>query len=620
MVIAAGDANSALHPLPLGAVKPRGWLAQQLRTQAEGLSGHLYEFWPDVGPNSGWLGGSGESWERGPYYADGLVPLAYLTGDPKLLAIANKFIEWTLINQRADGAIGPPKNTDWWPNMVMLKALAQYQEATGDGRVVPLMQRYFRYHLDNADARPLEKWASFRWQDEVWSLLWLYDRTGDKSLLDLARKLKAQGHDWQAQFADLPYRGKSQKANTDLRTHIVNNTQALKTSAVWFLVTGDRRDREAIYRHFEEIERYHLLPNGLISGDEHLAGLDPSQGTELCAVVEGMFSLENVLAVTGDAQFGDRLEKWAYNGLPGTFDAKMWAHQYDQQPNQVLCNVYPRNWTSNKPDSNLFGLEPNFGCCTANYHQGWPKFVSHLWMKGPKDSLVAVAYGPNEVNTALRGVDVNVTEETDYPFRGTIRLILSPATAIEFPLMLRIPAWADAAVVKVNGNEIRGTQAGAFVTTVHRWKKGDRVDITFPMRVRATRWMAGSAALERGPLIFSLAVGEDWRKLKDHKFESADWEVHPTTPWNYALRLDPAAPEKAVVVEERAIGKYPWNAEGAPVVMKVRASRVPQWTLVDGSAGPLPDSPVKTADAAETVTFLPYGAAKLRVTALPLAR
>src|SRR6266540_4074770 len=114
--------------LPLGAVKPTGWLRNQLQIQANGLGGHLDEFWPDVGPNSAWLGGTGEGWERGPYFLDGLLPLGYLLDDPKLIAKAKKFVDWTLDHQRPNGGIGPEKNQDWWPNMVMLKALTQYQE------------------------------------------------------------------------------------------------------------------------------------------------------------------------------------------------------------------------------------------------------------------------------------------------------------------------------------------------------------------------------------------------------------------------------------------------------------------------------------------------------------
>jgi len=235
---------NAFYPLPLTSVKPKGWLERQLRIQADGLSGRLDEFWPSLGPDSGWLGGTGESWERGPYYLDGLVPLAFLLEDPKLIAKAHKWVNWTLSNQRPDGSIGPAKNDDWWPLMVMLKVLTQYQEATGDGRVIPLMERYFQYQAGLLAGRPLQKWAIYRWGDEVLSILWLYNRTGNPGLLELARQLHGQGFDWKAHFANFEFREKLRKEQTSLKTHVVNNAMALKTSAVWALVSG--KDRKSV--------------------------------------------------------------------------------------------------------------------------------------------------------------------------------------------------------------------------------------------------------------------------------------------------------------------------------------------------------------------------------------
>ena len=305
--------------------------------------------------------GSGESWERGPYFLDGLVPLAYLLDDSKLIAKANQWVSWTLDHQRPEGSIGPEKNKDWWPNMIMLKVLTQYQEATGDPRVIPVMERYFLHQLGLLSERPLKEWAIFRWGDELLSVLWLYNRNGDPRLLELARALQKQGYDWKGHFADFQFRDKVQKAQANLKSHVVNNAMALKTSAVWWLVSADRSDRDSSYHQLEEMDRYHLLPNGVHSGDEHYAGRDPSQGTELCAVVEGMFSLEHLTAIYGDPAFGDRLEKISYNALPGTFSGDMWAHQYDQQPNQVLCNIYAREWTTNGPEGgriNALAIDP----------------------------------------------------------------------------------------------------------------------------------------------------------------------------------------------------------------------------------------------------------------------
>jgi hypothetical protein len=606
----------AFDPLPLTSIKPRGWLLRQLRIQADGLSGHLDEgFWPSLDSTSGWLGGSGESWERGPYFLDGLVPLAYLLEDPKLIAKAKTWVEWTLTHQRQDGAIGPVKNEDWWPNYVLLKALTQYFEATGDPRVIPLMERYIAYQNARLAERPLKEWAIYRWADEVLSLVWLYNRTGNGAALELARKLHEQGYDWNKHFANFLYHEKVTKGNTNLGTHGVNNAMAMKTAAVWWQISGQGADREAIYQMLKELDRYHLLPSGAHSADEHYAGLDPSQGTELCAVVEAMFSLEHALAILGDPALGDRLEKLAYNALPGTFTADMWAHQYDQQPNQVLCSHAPRQWSDNGPDSNLYGLEPNFGCCTANFHQGWPKLIASLWMATPDHGLAAAAYGPNQVNALVgNGVRVLIDEETEYPFRGAVRFAVTPALPTRFPLLLRIPAWAAGTTITVNGKPEPNVKAGTFHRLERRWKQGDRVQAIFPLRVRTSRWYQNSAALERGPLVFSLAIGEDWRKL--HQWgPAADWEVRPTTVWNYALDL--AGPPEVL---KKPTGDFPFSPEGRPLEMRVRGRRLPGWEMVKNSAGPLPASPVTSEEPLETLTLIPYGAAKLRITAFPVLR
>jgi uncharacterized protein len=619
--------------LPLGSIRPRGWLLEQLHIQANGLSGHLDETWEDVGRNSGWLGGTGESWERGPYFLDGLLPLAYLVADSGLKDKAQKYIDWVLDHQAQSGMIGPASNDDWWPRIVMLKVLTQYHELTGDPRVIPVMERYFQYQLRELPTRPLRDWSKFRWQDELLSVIWLYNQTGSTYLLDLAHLLKKQGYDWQAQFTDFKYtqritaayirleKGEGLK-DLALATHGVNNGQAVKVGPVWSLISGSSEDRSDVLRMISQLNKYHGLPNGMFSCDEHLAGLDPSQGSELCTVVEYMYSLEHSLAILGDSSLGDRLELLAFNALPGTFTDDMWAHQYNQEPNQVECSLHRKPWTTDGPESNLYGLEPNFGCCTANYHQGWPKFSASLFMLSgdqegaDKDGLVAAVYAPCEVHTVLRGTPVHVVEETGYPFHGSVRLTINPASPVRFPLQLRIPAWAANTTIKVNGQAVSAPQPGTFARIERTWKAGDQVELTFPMAPRVSRWFHDSIAIERGPLIFSYGIGESWVKLRDRGM-TADWQVFPTTPWNYALQIDATAASGSISVTEGEIGTGPFTAAHAPVRLSVKARKIAGWRAEDGAANTMPQSPVISDQPEETITLIPYAAAKLRVTAFP---
>lgn len=484
---------SKLRPLPLGAIRPTGWLARQLRIQADGLTGHLDDIWPDVA-DSAWIGGAAEGWERGPYWLDGLVPLAFLLGDERLKQKAVRWVDIILARQHEDGWLGPLRDSsdlrrhvyDPWPVFVALKALLQYHEATGDERIIPAVLRFLRCLDGLLDRQPLFDWGRYRWADLALSLFWLYERAGEPWLLGLAAKAYGQSFDWRSLFAQnpFPYQEKQHHAHihpqelpepgvtfrTDLASHGVNVAMALKQPALWYRLSYDPADREALPRMLATLDRYHGQVTGVWSGDEHLAGLSPSQGTELCAVVELMFSLETLVATMGEPSLADRLERVTFNALPATCAPDMWSHQYVQQANQVQCTIVAeRVYTNNGPDANLFGLEPHYGCCTANMHQGWPKFAAHLWMETPDGGLAAISYGPCTVTAHLAGRPVRVTVETDYPFDETVQLVVESDEAAAFPLHLRIPGWAAGATLAVAGEVPVSVAAGAFAPIERVW-------------------------------------------------------------------------------------------------------------------------------------------------------
>ena len=392
------------------------------------------------------------------------------------------------------------------------------------------------------------------------SMVWLYARTGETWPLDLARKAFAQSHDWRAQFEDFKFTGKT-LSKFELDTHGVNTGMALKYGGIRYLLSGDPRDKNAVFPMLDLLDKYHGQATGIFTCDEHLAGRSPSQGTELCTVVEAMYSLEVLSAVTGDARLGDRLEKLAFNALPATFKKDMTAHQYDQQCNQVVCAKAGEHvYVNNGPDSNLYGLEPNFGCCTANFHQGWPKFASSLWMKSADGGLAAIAYAPCVVETQIQGKPVKVEVTTEYPFRDTIQIAVTVPEPMSFPLHLRVPAWTTGrrtitCRVSVRPRSVRcdGVQARALSQATRKWSGTKTLSLRLPMPVRLYHGFNDSVAIERGPLVYALKIGAEWKKVKDNP-RFADWEVYPTTPWNYALEIDREQPARSVTLRGAAAG------------------------------------------------------------------
>ncbi len=636
--IATGTGLAAAEPqalrapeyaeLPLGAIRPTGWLKSQLQIQAEGLGGHLDEFWPDI-RDSSWIGGKAEGWERTPYWLDGIVPLAFLLDDARLKAKAKRYVDYIVDHQAPDGWMGPVgdndpghKPYDVWPLFVLFKALTQYQEATGDPRIVPALLRCSK-KIDEVIARtPLYSWAHFRGADLAVGLYWLHEKTGDPSLLDLAARVNAQSYDWRKHFEDFGrFRGKSTQFNLD--NHGVNNAMGLKFAGVRYRLGGDPRDRSGVDTMLDQLDRYHGQATGIFTCDEHYAGRSPSQGTELCTVAEAMYSLELLEGIGGDASLGDRLERLAFNAFPATFKKDMTAHQYDQQANQAVCKVAePRVYTDNGPDANLYGLEPNFGCCTANMHQGWPKLATHLWGRSRDGGLAALAYGPSVVEAKVGGQGVRAETITDYPFRDLVTIRLTLPKAMPMPLDVRVPSWSKGPSYRVDGAPAVALKPGTFARVgPPEWPAGPHeVALRLPMPVTLYSGFNGSAAVERGPLVYSLKIDAEWKQLRG-KLPYADWEVLPRSPWNYALELDREHPGRSIAFEERPIGDRPFSPEGAPVVARVKGRRLPGWILERNAAAPPPRSPARSDAPTEDLILLPYGCTDLRITEFPtLAR
>ncbi|MGF6847289.1 hypothetical protein QFZ51_002524 [Chitinophaga sp. W3I9] len=635
--------RAPLHPkpyslLPLGAITPQGWLRTVLVQQKNGATGQLDKLYPLVmDQRNGWLGGDGDQWERGPYWIDGLLPLAYLLKDEALIAKVKPWVEWSIKSQQPDGYFGPAKDypaepgiqrdnsRDWWPKMVMLKVLKQYYDATADPRIITLMTNYFRYQLKELPQKPLDHWtfwAKYRAGDNLMVVYWLYNITGDAFLLDLAALIHKQTFDYAGAFMH------TNLLSTTGSIHGVNLAQGIKEPMIYFQQQPDTLYPQATAKGFDDLRTFNGMANGLYGGDEALHGNNPTQGSELCSAVEMMFSLESILEISGDVRYADQLEKIAFNVLPSQIAEDFMSRQYFQQANQVMATRHIRNFDVNHSGTDLcYGLLSGYPCCTSNMHQGWPKFAQNLWYATADSGVAALVYAPSEVKINVAGqTPVTVKEVTNYPFEEAVTFTVNTSKKINFPFHLRIPAWCKKGVIKINGKVWQEAAGNQVVKVERTWQQGDVVELSLPMHVYQQHWFENSLSVERGPVTYALQIGEEVRAVKNDKdpldYGAGYLEVRPTTPWNYALIATPDDQLAARYRVEQHGSKtaWPWNPGQVPISLKTTAKRIPSWKLYNEMTGPIPYSITYGMETGEEeeITLIPFGCTKLRISQFPV--
>ncbi len=591
-------------------IKPLGWLKRQLEIQAEGLSGNLDKIWPDI-KNSAWIGGDKEGWERVPYWLDGFIPLAYLLENEDMIARAKKYIDAIISFQKTDGWICPctdeeRKTYDTWAVQLITKTLTVYYQCSKDERIPDVIYRVLKnyYEMLKSGEIRLFDWGNARWFECFIAINFIYERCGEEWLKDLAKILKEQGMDYNKTVSlwERPLN------RWRFDTHIVNMGMMLKSEAVSHDILGIEYTDNAEYLH-EILKKYNGTPVGLFTGDECLSGLSPIQGTELCAVAEQMYSYEILYACTGDKKWAERLETLAFNALPATISDDMWTHQYDQMSNQIACKKFPGKpiFRTNWQESHLFGLEPNFGCCTANFNQAWPKFALSAFMHSG-DTVINALPVPSELDAYGKHIKI----ETNYPFENSFRYVVEAENAFTF--IIRIPSFAEN--LTVNGEKSEGEisfEIGA----------GEKleINISFDVTPHFESRPHDLSTVKCGSLVFSLPIKFEKTMLEyerdgvERKFPYCDYELSPLSDWNYGY-----CGEK-LEITRNSVSDIPFSSENPPVTIKAEVCKI-NWGLEDGYedvCAKIPESREPVGDT-ESINLYPYGCAKLRMTELPMIK
>ena len=624
----------SLIKLPNGSIIPGGWLMRQLELQRDGLNGHLGEIsaWLQKDDNA-WLKSGGKwGWEEVPYWLRGYASLSYImkdaTGNEDMFKEAKYWIDAILDSQREDGNFGPAYKgkQDFWPNMIALWILQDYYEYTGDSRVIPFMTKYAHYQLSVKDEDFLSSyWENSRGGDNLWSVVWLYNRTKDPELLKLGEKVHRNTANW-TRATELP------------NWHNVNVAQCFREPATWYLFNGDEKMRRASYNVQSLVRRaYGQVPGGMFGSDENcrIGFFDPRQGTETCGFAEQMSSDEIMLQITGDPYWAENCEDVAFNSYPAAFMPDYKSLRYITCPNHVLSDS--ENHSPGIQNGGPFLAMNPFSsrCCQHNHGFAWPYYAEHLVYATPDNGLAAVLYSSSMTKARVGdGTQIILEQTTNYPFEESVEFSVRTLKSVDFPLYLRIPSWTKSAAVYVNGKRVKSKLDGkGYVCISRKWDNGDTVKLDLPMEITYRTWQVNknSVSVNYGPLTLSLKIAERYEKkdsketaISDSKWQpNADpsawpsYEIYPDSDWNYALVIN--SPIK-VKKSDWPKDNNPFTLATVPLTFTAKGRKVPSWTLDEYKlCGVLPYECDPRSEVVEDITLVPMGAARLRISAFPTA-
>jgi hypothetical protein len=621
---------SQFSELSVTQCQPQGWIKTFLDRQETGLTGH-----PDVlsYPYNSclWAGNiervdeqHGDNWwryEQTAYYSDGLLRLGYLLNNKKLVEKAREGITHTLGHPQQNGRLGPDLFPSQWPIAVYFRVLQAEYMATGDHRILEALHRHYLSYT------PEEIGKFKRAIVNIEGMLWTYGKTNDIRLLNLAEAAYALGG-----FELNLDKCLSPDSNV---LHGVTYMEMAKLPAILYTYTGKKIYLDAALNAMRKLDRDHMLPDGVPSSNEFLAGKNPLNSHETCDVTDYTWAVGYLLMATGDATWADHIEKAIFNAGPGSVSKDFKNLQYFSSPNQFIATGNS-NQNKFKRGSTWMAYWPchETECCAGNVHRFMPNYAARMWMKDNNGGVVAALYGPStgKLEAGSSKTAVRITEETNYPFSDQVRFTFDPARPVSFPFSFRIPAWCAAPVVTINGKRYSGALTpGTFITISRLYKKNDVISLQLPMPVKLVSWDEYGVAVERGPLLFAYAIPEKvsidtatyanlgGKHSPDPAFPALD--IRPAGAWNYGLAVTGKDLTKQVQVVYPSTKGYPFDLSAAPVVIRVPAKKLVNWTLEENRYTPaLPAAGSFTTEAAtETITLVPYGSTRLRMAVFPSA-
>lgn len=622
----------------IGNIKPSGWLKECLERQANGLTGHpeamAYPYntclWAGEieRKNENPVAKDWWRYEQTAYYTDGLLRIGYLINRKDFIKKGEEGIKYTIDHAQDNGRLGNEKIESLWPLTVFARAMQAKYYVTKDSRIIEALEK----HYLSLDTNMLTNGR--RHITNLEGILFVYNVTKNPELLKLAKQSYERGG------FELD---KTIASNSEpIFMHGVTYAEMLKIPMILYAHTGDTAYLEIALNAERKLERDHLLPDGLYSSAEFTMGNNIDFAHETCDITDYTWSLGYFLQTTGEAEWADRIERAIYNAGFGAITKDFKALQYFSSVNQMICtgtsdnNTYKqgKTWMAYRP---IHETE----CCVGNINRMFPNFVSRLWLigssvvEGEPNSIVAALYAPNEISFEIDGSNVKISEETMYPFDTRILFRFQLDEKKRFPFKLRIPGWATAAKLKINGQnkKIVVNHDGYFLTINREFSNGDVVELNLDTDILIKDIEGQGRYVERGPLLFTYPIphkkvedSTNYENMNGKKSENPDfksWNYFPDGPFNYAIDQDLINGNQLRIKTKKEIDQsaYPFDIENIPISINLPVSEI-IWDLDDGVRNPLlpKKDDVKKIGGTKEIKLIPYGCTELRLTVFPVLR
>ena len=634
----------AFIPLPPGVVEPAGWLRDWCLAARDGYTGHLAEMdiafrqawaadYKMTGENLNYWEKGGWPYEGGGYWFEGMARLGYVLHDEFLLNQVKSRLG-TVFNNMNENSV----QFYWWLNRndpEELKATVRKDTREAEwtiyagGLLGRALTTYYSGSNDPCALKTLQmaytgdpEWISMGWSmTNLWPAFDTYTWTGDKKIaasIDSLFESKA-GH--RNRYFTMP-------AGNDPSDHGVHFLESSTPWLLGYLWTGKKEYLETVLKWHEIVEKEGMQPHGVPVFDEFYGPTGAFRGTETCDVSGYVWSKIRLLEVTGKAVMADRVEQAFFNAGAAVAGRDFKTHVYLQSPNRMAdkslpdCGIYNSQYTYQKVHCPL--------CCTASLNRLLPNYIQHMWMATYDNGLAAMHYGPCKVS-ALAGnqIPVELTCRTDYPFNEIIEIDVNTSREAKFPLLFRIPGWCKNPQLQVNSKTIEAKKdANGFVRIERMWKAGDKIQLKLTLSVSiatgydknpyskikgtfSPRDVAGGdlrpyASVHYGPLLFALPIADT----------NSPNTPDPHATWNYALAKQGTLSEDMITVERESMpARWDWPL-ASPLRLRVQAVSFDWKPTMDQ---PLPSQPVAD-DKNETITLVPYGCTKFRISMFPVTQ